>query len=139
MYPTLYRPANGQLQLSLPFRTNNREWLRDQLGDRVHLTWIRGASEGYWAIARRHLMPLLHALVAEHDRVAVHLEFNLTVKCDHRCRDARNDDCVCSCLGTNHKGAAGRTWFEVGQTTLISTDTRVVVGWVTAATLRRWH
>jgi hypothetical protein len=116
MAPNLYRLLTGQLQLSLPYQPGNRAWLRDRLGERVHLTWVKA---GYWAMAREHLMPLLEALVAEYGKVAVRLEFRQTQKCDRRCRDAQGDDCVCSCLGTNHKGASGRNWFEVGESTLI--------------------
>ena len=75
MAPTLYRPLTGQLQLRLPYQPGNRVWLRDHLGERIHLTWVKA---GYWAIAREHLMPLLEALVAEYGKVAVWLEFKLT-------------------------------------------------------------
>lgn len=137
MGPTLYRPTNGRLQLSLPFQLDNRGWLRELLGSGIHLDWVKAPSGGHWSIARDHLMPLLQGLVAHYGRVYVRLEFKASMRCDSRCRDAKGDDCVCSCLGSNHGGAAGRTWFEVGDTTLISSDTRVITGWATTATLRR--
>jgi len=77
MAPTLYRPLTGQLQLRLPYQLGNRDWLRDRLGERIHLTWVKAS---YWTIAREHLMPLLEALVAEYGKVAVWLEFKQTQK-----------------------------------------------------------
>ncbi len=130
------RPLTGRLRLwRLPYQDgSNRGWLKDQLGDRIRPDWVQG-HPGHWEIARTHLLPLLEALVGRYGQVEVWLEFSLTQKCDKRCRDAVGEECVCSCLGTNHGGIWGRRWFEVGDTTLISPEVQRVRGVVTAETL----
>lgn len=130
------RPLQGRLQLRMPFRLENREWLKTKLGTRVHLEWVRDASP-HWEMSRNHLIPLLRALVNEYGMVVVRLDFSLTQKCDKRCRDATGDECVCSCMGAYHGGAGGRVWYEVGQTTLISQDVQRIDGIVTPTSLRR--
>ncbi|MFD9475010.1 hypothetical protein [Streptomyces goshikiensis] len=53
--------------------------------------------------------------------IDLHLEFSMRQRCDKRCQDAEGDDCVCSCMGENHGGAAyWRNWIQVGETTLVS-------------------
>jgi hypothetical protein len=49
------------------------------------------------------------------------LDFRQSERCDTRCQRARGDECTCSCLGENHRGAAyWRNWIEVGETTLVA-------------------
>lgn len=134
----LERPLRGRLRLwGMPYDGGtNRWWLKDQLGDRIRSTWFSGRP-GHWEIARDHLRPLLEALVDRLGAVEVLLDFSLTQKCDKRCRDATGDECVCSCLGVNHGGMWRAAWFEVGETTLISSELRRVRGIVTRETLRR--
>lgn len=138
MTVTVHRPLKGRLQLRMPFRLENRQWLRANLGSRVHLVWVKDAAP-HWELSRNHLVPLLWALTREFEAVIVRLEFSHTQKCDQRCRDATGTDCVCSCMGAYHGGAGGRVWYEVGQTTLISPEVTRIDGIVTAGTLRRMH
>lgn len=131
----LERGLTGRLRLwRLPYQRDNRGWLKEQLGDRIRPSWVKG-SPGHWETARAHLMPLLRALVGRFGQVEVWLEFSRTQKCDKRCRDATGDECVCSCLGMYHGGIWGRGWFEVGETTLINSEVIRVRGVVTAETL----
>ncbi|MGP3637512.1 protein kinase domain-containing protein [Streptomyces sp. 24-1644] len=52
--------------------------------------------------------------------IDLYLEFSLQQRCDQRCQDAIGDDCVCSCLGENHGGAAYlRNWTQVAETNLV--------------------
>jgi hypothetical protein len=98
---------------------SNREWLREELGRRIRPEWNR--AEGRWEVARRHLRALIEALVERFGAVDVYLEFSASEQCDVRCRDAKGDDCTCSCLGLNHRGAAyWNAWRPVGETTLIA-------------------
>jgi hypothetical protein len=101
----------------------NRSWLRSELGHRVDLQYV---GRGEWEIARAHLRELIEACAERFGEVDVILDFRARDRCDARCRDAVGDDCVCSCLGENHGGAAyWKRWVPVGETTLID-DGRIV-------------
>ena len=105
----------------MPYRDGNRQWLHDVLGERTRPTWNKDLKQ--WEIARPHFRRLVEALADRFGAVDVYLEYSTTERCDVRCEEARGDDCTCSCLGMNHKGAAyQRNWRQVGATTLISSD-----------------
>lgn len=102
----------------MPFAGSNRGWLHAHLGERIR---PEHAGGGVWAIARPHLQHLVDGLVDRFGHVDVVLDFRTAERCDTRCRDARGDECTCSCLGENHGGAAyWRNWIEVGETTLVA-------------------
>jgi hypothetical protein len=120
--PTVWRPTAGKMEVSLPFSTDNRAWLRDQLGPGVPYAWDGGLRR--WTLARNHLSNLVPALANRYGYVEVYIDFKTTVKCDKRCRDATGSECICQCLGENHRGGSLLTgWFEVGESTLITSDT----------------
>lgn len=122
--PTVYRPYRGRLRLRMPYRKDNRAWLKDRLGDRIRPEWVRGAGgrEGWWEIARNHLQPLVEALVERWGAVDVTLIYSTTEQCDTRCQNARGDDCTCSCLGLNHGHGFAGQWTQVGDTTLVQRE-----------------
>jgi hypothetical protein len=96
----------------------NRAWLRDTLGRRIDL---RYTSRGRWEIARPHLRTLIEACAERFGEIDIVLDFRTRDRCDTRCQQAQGDDCVCSCLGENHGGAAyWKRWIPVGETTLIA-------------------
>ena len=106
----------------MPFDLGNRDWLRNQLGPGVPYSWNKSLRR--WTMARVHLFTVVPALAKEFGLVDVEIDFKTTVKCDRRCRDAEGDECVCQCLGDNHRGGSLLTgWFQVGETTLIAKDT----------------
>lgn len=108
-----------RLTLWMPYREGNREWLHESLGARIRPEWNKTAKR--WELARSHLRAVVLALAERFGTVDVYLEFSTQERCDVRCRDARGDDCTCSCLGDNHGGAAyWKDWQEVGETTLIA-------------------
>jgi hypothetical protein len=117
--PWVYRPVEGRLQVKMPYDGgSNRGWLHTHLGARIR---PEHQGKGVWAIARPHLQHLVDGLAVRFGHVDVVLDFRTTERCDIRCRDARGDECTCSCLGENHGGAAyWRNWIEVGETTLIA-------------------
>lgn len=116
--PWVYRPLAGRIQTKMPYQGSNRGWLHRHLGDRIRPE-LEGA--GVWAIARPHLRHLIEGLVDRFGHVDVLLDFRQTERCDTQCRDAQGDECTCSCLGTNHGGAAyWQDWIEVGETTLVA-------------------
>jgi hypothetical protein len=103
----------------MPYEPDNRLWLKEALGERIRPTWNR--EEQRWEIARQHLRTVVERLAERWGEVDVILEFREAERCDTRCRDAQGDDCVCSCLGDNHGGAAyWKNWIEMGDTTLVS-------------------
>lgn len=96
----------------------NRAWLQAELGRRIDL---QHAGHGNWESARRHLRMLVEACAARFGEIEVVLDFRTRDRCDTRCQEATGDDCVCSCLGENHGGAAyWKRWIPVGETTLIA-------------------
>lgn len=107
----------------MPYAGTNREWLRGQLGSGVPYAWDKPSSR--WEMARNHLFTMVPSLAKKFGAVEIYIDFKTTVKCDKRCRDAKGTECVCQCLGDNHKGGSLLTgWFEVGDTTLIANDTK---------------
>jgi len=96
---------------------SNRAWLRATLGKRVSLQYT---ERGRWEIARPHLRELIESCAQRFGEVDVILDFRARERCDSRCWQAAGDDCVCSCLGENHGGAAyWKRWLPVGETTLV--------------------
>jgi hypothetical protein len=96
----------------------NRAWLQAELGRRIDLRYV---GEGQWEITRPHLRTLVEACAARFGELEVVLDFRTRDRCDTRCQEAVGDDCVCSCLGENHGGAAyWKRWIPVGETALIS-------------------
>jgi hypothetical protein len=62
----------------------------------------------------------VQGLAERFGQVDVFLDYRDTEPCDERCRDAGDDDCVCSCLGRNHGGA--HFWSgcpEIGEAALV--------------------
>lgn len=118
--PWVRRPVGpGRLQAWMPYQEgSNRRWILAELGDRMRPEWNITAKR--WEIARSHLRTLVEVMAMKFGEIDVYLEFSTRQRCDVRCRDARGDDCVCSCMGENHGGAAyWRHWMLVGDTTLV--------------------
>lgn len=113
-------PTKGQLHIRMPFALDNRKWLKQTLGNRVHVE----RDGPYWKIARHHLWGLVDAMAHRYGEVDVILDFRTTERCDTRCTQATSDECVCACAGANHGGLADalKDWLEVGDSTLISTS-----------------
>lgn len=117
--PWVWRSVDQRrLLLWMPYSGGtNRAWLRSELGKRIDLRYI---GHGRWAIARPHLRTLIEACAERFGEVDVVLDFRTRDRCDTRCQEATGDDCVCSCLGENHGGAAyWKRWIPVGENTLV--------------------
>jgi hypothetical protein len=114
----VHRPVEGRIETKMPYNGSNRGWLHEHLGQRIQPE-LRG--RGVWAIARPHLQHLVDGLADRFGHVDVVLDFRVAERCDTRCQRAKGDECTCSCLGENHRGAAHwRHWIQVGETTLIA-------------------
>lgn len=116
-----------RLHVWLPFReprATNWRFLRAVLGGQKHIDY----EAGTFRIGRKYLTAIVTAVATEFGAVQVTLQFRNTEKCDTRCQGANPDyywDCECSCFGANHGGVgAGAAWFQVGETTLISSAIR---------------
>lgn len=82
--------------------------------------WNGEVRPARWEIARPHLRSLVEAMALKFGEIDLYLEFSVRQQCDTRCQAAQGDDCVCSCMGENHGGAAyWRRWTHVGDTTLV--------------------
>ncbi|RZU48850.1 hypothetical protein EV385_0579 [Krasilnikovia cinnamomea] len=117
--PWVHRPIAGRILTMMPYDGgSNRRWLHQRLGSQIRPEHRGG---GVWAVARSHFRHLVEGLAERFGYVDILLDFRQAERCDTRCRDARGDDCTCSCLGENHGGAAyWRHWIEVGDTTLVA-------------------
>ena len=113
--------GESRLLVCLDYRPGNRQWLRDTLGCQPR----RNPTTRRWEIARVHFRRLVEEIALAYGSVDVDVEFSTSERCDKRCREARGDDCSCSCMGENHGGAAYlKYWLEVGDSTLIAPGQR---------------
>jgi hypothetical protein len=116
-----------RLWMVMPYGPRNRAWLHSALGEYIRPHRNNAVSPGRWEIAKPHLQLLTEALAKRFGQVDVYLEFSTTERCDRKCRQARGDDCTCSCRGEYHGGGTYWTdWLLVGEDTLIGPVGRVV-------------
>jgi len=122
----IYRPLSGRIQVSgmpAPSRSepSNREWFKDETGKAIRPMWIAGPKgwDGHWEIARQHFLPVARSLAVRFGRVDIVMDFNDHECCDRRCRNAKGDECTCTCMGVHHRGGVYSDWVDVGETTLI--------------------
>ncbi|MEQ7008429.1 hypothetical protein ABN028_19845 [Actinopolymorpha sp. B17G11] len=105
---------------------SNRKWILETLGKRVQPEWNK--PEECWDVARPHLRTLVTAMANRFGEIDLYLEFSKKERCDVRCKNARLDDCECSCLGQNHKGAGYmKRWIRVGNNGLVAPAGREIV------------
>ncbi len=110
---SVWRPTRGELIVKVD---GGRDLIK-----KIGPTWrCAPGSAGYWKVARGRLRELVDGLAAEVGECEVFVDFraSVTFKCDKRCVGAVSEECLCSCLGRNHRGTQFG-WFEVGETTLL--------------------
>lgn len=122
MTPTITRPIQGDLEIRyLPRNASGSEsngaWLRHLRDPSLHATWVADADgkHGHWAVARQHLELVAEAIADLVGEVDIYEEYHRDVECNRSCRNAKRDECVCSCCGENHgtdSGAGIRVGFE---------------------------
>jgi hypothetical protein len=145
MSVTVYRPLSGRIEVSgmrapREGEPSNREWFKDETGKAIRPWWIAGPKgwDGHWEIARQHFLTVARALAGRFGQVELVMDFNEHERCDRRCRDARGDDCTCTCMGINHRGGVYAGWVDVGETTLIrSAGVKRSTSTLTRAQVRR--
>ncbi|WP_280336060.1 hypothetical protein [Nocardia wallacei] len=126
-------PDTGSTQLFVYLPDDEytaRRWLRQVLGEGVHLPRDRRRGVAVWRITAEHMIPLVGSMAFAYGPTKVRLEItrvdeNKTIKeqCDTRCQNAvatRVWDCVCACGGKYHgNGLDPHSWYPVGRTTLV--------------------
>lgn len=122
----IYRPVSGRLEVhGMPRpregEPSNREWFKDETGKAIRPTWVPGPRgwDGHWEIVRQHFMTVARAMAIRFGDVELVMDFHELEQCDKRCRDAKRQDCTCSCMGEHHGGGVYASWLEVGETTLV--------------------
>jgi hypothetical protein len=112
--PWVLRPVDGRIGCKMPADDGeNQTWLHVHLGESSRLATD---ARGVFATSRDRLLHLVRGLSERFGQVDVFLDYRGTDRCGQGCRDAADDDCVCSCLGQNHGGAQfWRRCPEVGQ------------------------
>lgn len=101
----------------MPFRKDNRSWLKEVLGDRIRPNFNKKTRK--WEVARSHFGPVVEALADRLGSISVWVDFRSTERCDTRCKAARGRECTCSCLGDNHGDGITRGWKLVGDSTMV--------------------
>lgn len=126
----LYIPAKSDVgrpaRLFLPYRPAlgpkfNRRFVNRLLPKRANL----GMEPGWvWTFNRTHASAVMESVAEEFGTVEVFADYNSMTKCDRRCREARGEDCECSCLGLQHGGGMLMAGWEilVGENTVLSGD-----------------
>lgn len=101
----------------MPYRHGIRGLLREA-GPGTRPAW----EPPSWTVSRTALAAVVDLLAREYGCVEVITDGGVANKCDVRCRDARGDDCICSCAGTQHGvGGPGAGEIVVGETTIVDT------------------
>lgn len=115
----------------MPNARGNREWLRDVCGPGTRPDWDKPTRT--WRVARPHFRKVISALVARHGVIAVCVDIVVTRACGSWCRDARGDECDCSCLGENHgSGTWTAGWVPVSDEWVV--ENQLVRRWFYAGT-----
>lgn len=113
----VYRPVQGRLRVQWPVWYAQRNL--QHLGCR---NVVYSNQHRCWLVARGKMHTVVDYL-RQYGDVEVYIDGKVTQKCDTRCTQAKGDDCVCSCAGANHQGTTSDGWHQVGETTLINTET----------------
>lgn len=144
MAALIRRPLRGRIEvrgLRAP-RGNeppNKQMFKTAAGKAIRPTWIDAPPgspgwAGYWTISRQHLTVVAEAVAIRDGLVNVEMHYSTTEQCDRRCKNAKGDDCTCSCEGKNHGDGDHASWTPVGDTTLVkSSGTRIATRQLTRA------
>jgi hypothetical protein len=137
MTAKIIRPLTGRIQvhsLRAPQgdEASNKSMFKSAAGAAIRPTWVPAPEgqpgwAGHWTIARTHLTDVAESIAIRDGSVEIEMHYNLTEKCDRRCRGADGDECTCACEGKHHGNAQHAFWVPVGETTLIRSEGRKVV------------
>ncbi|QKV74554.1 hypothetical protein [Amycolatopsis sp. Hca4] len=121
---SVLRPRDGRVQVTMPYSAGNRSWIREICGSRTRPVWNK--AERRWEIARAHFRFIAEALADRFGACDVYLDIATRTVCTAACRDARGEECDCSCEGRNHRGLDFMLqWIDLGSV-LIGVDVKRV-------------
>jgi hypothetical protein len=111
--PVLARTRHAGLRARLPFRSNNRAWLKGER--RSKPKWDQQGQ--YWTVPKAWFNDLVEQCLATFGRVYIIQPHRAQEKCAPACWNAVGDVCQCSCMGEHHgsQSPAGR-WKVVSDT-----------------------
>lgn len=101
--------AGQQHRLRMPFREDNRQWLRNDR--RSHPVWISNGK--YWEIPKAWFNDFVERALRRYRQTYIIQPFREQEKCAGKCLNAKGHECQCSCMGQNHGIGNDGSWFEV--------------------------
>lgn len=106
----------GKLTARLPYRPDNKQWLRSlATGSRKpDVKW--DAPQKSWKIPLSWLNRFIDNGLDRYNKIYVVQPYREIEKCSPSCRNAIGHDCQCSCMGANHGHQNGDSWFDVSET-----------------------
>ncbi len=128
MIARIFVPRSPErLSVSLPYRSDNREWILGVCGLQTRPEW--DPTRKVWSVARTHLNTLVPAAVDRCGIVELLRAMSSHQRCDTRCQDATGWECECICGGANHGTGAYQAggWLQVGDTTLFREEDAVKI------------
>lgn len=103
----------GPLVIRLPYRADNRDWLRDDR--RSKPKWLAGDTA--WSIPKAWFEDTIQRSLGRFGAIWVVQPYREIEKCAPACWNAVGVECECSCLGANHgsENPEGR-WYVISET-----------------------
>ena len=119
--PVVYREATGRpLRVRLPFREDNRSWLRE--GHQRQPEWNK--ERKYWVVPSTWFDDVIERSVRRFGGLYVIQAFKTLKKCAPACWRAQGFDCDCSCMGANHGSESGAGWRVISDTFAVRSGER---------------
>jgi len=116
--PVVYRPKQGKILVKLPYRPDNKKWLKGE-GNRRPEWKLEGK---YWSCPASWYHRVLRLSMARFGAAYTIRPVQKMSKCARACWEAKGPDCHCSCDGANHgmEIEDGRRWNEISETLAVS-------------------
>nr|WP_298930545.1 hypothetical protein [uncultured Erythrobacter sp.] len=106
------RSGNGkQHRVRLPFRGDNREWLRNERRSRP--VWV--SDRKFWEIPKAWFNDFVERSLDRFEVVWIIQPYREQEVCASACLNAQGHECQCSCMGANHGTGNDGSWFEVSE------------------------
>lgn len=126
MSATLFIPLHGtgELMLLAPYRSDNRQWLKDVCGNRANVAWNTADKTWYVSDFKQDTQALVETAFERFGELRYIWEQRVgTKKCDTKCVTATKPQCTCACGGINHQG-----WLPPDSFVVSNGHTIVLVG-----------
>ena len=112
--PVIYRRGTGSpLMIKLPYREDNRVWLRNE--KRTKPVWVK--DKKHWECPKAWFNDLVERSLLRWGKLYIIQPYRHQEKCAPACWNATGHECQCSCMGENHGSqSASGDWFIVSDT-----------------------